>query len=84
MSEKPLCGHCYQDYHEKCCDTARINVLERQLSEAREENKVLESNDKFIRDVIKNSISPQMYGFSIEQVRELMYKERVKQLKEQG
>ena len=36
MSEKPLCGHCYQEYHEKCCDKTRINVLERQLEEARE------------------------------------------------
>ena len=31
MSEKPLCGHCYNECTDGCCDKRRIDVLERQL-----------------------------------------------------
>ena len=37
MSEKPLCGHCYNECTDNCCDKRKIDVLERQLAEAREE-----------------------------------------------
>ena len=37
MSEKPLCGYCYNECTDECCDKRRIDVLERQLEEAREE-----------------------------------------------
>ena len=36
MSDKPLCGYCYNDCTDDCCDKRRIDVLERQLAEARE------------------------------------------------
>ena len=35
MSEKPLCGYCYNECTDDCCDKRRIDVLERKLSEAR-------------------------------------------------
>ena len=38
MSEKPLCGHCYNECTDDCCDKRRIDVLERKLAEAREDN----------------------------------------------
>ena len=37
MSDKPLCGYCYNDCTDDCCDKRRIDVLERQLAEARDE-----------------------------------------------
>jgi hypothetical protein len=43
MKEKPLCGYCYNECTDDCCDKRRIDVLERQLEEAREENKKLKS-----------------------------------------
>ena len=39
MKEKPLCGYCYKEVSDDCCDKRRIDVLERQLAEAREESK---------------------------------------------
>jgi len=39
MSEKPLCGHYYNECTDNCCDKRKIDVLERQLAEAREEVK---------------------------------------------
>ena len=39
MSEKPLCGYCYNECTDDCCDKRRIDVLERKLEEAREEIK---------------------------------------------
>ena len=36
MKEKPLCGYCYNECVDDCCDKRRIDVLERQLAEARE------------------------------------------------
>jgi len=36
MSEKPLCGYCYNECTDECCDKRRIDVLERQLAEARD------------------------------------------------
>ena len=37
MSEKPLCGHCYNECTDNCCDKRKIDVLERQLKKAHEE-----------------------------------------------
>jgi len=34
MKEKPLCGYCYNECTDDCCDKRRIDVLERQLEEA--------------------------------------------------
>ena len=61
-----------------------VKSLERQLEEAREQLRVYESNDEFMRKVIRNSISPQMYGFSYEEVREMIYEKKFEQLKEKG
>ena len=36
MKEKPLCGYCYNECTDDCCDKRRIDVLERQMDEARE------------------------------------------------
>jgi hypothetical protein len=36
MKEKPLCGYCYNECTDDCCDKRRIDVLERQLEETRE------------------------------------------------
>ncbi len=33
MKEKPLCGYCYKECTDDCCDKRRIDVLERQLAE---------------------------------------------------
>jgi len=41
MSEKPLCGYCYNECTDDCCDKRRIDVLESQLDKAREEEKRL-------------------------------------------
>ena len=38
MSDKPLCGYCYKDVADDCCDKRRIDVLERQLEEVQKEN----------------------------------------------
>ncbi len=35
MKEKPLCGYCYNECTDECCDKRRIDVLERQLKEDR-------------------------------------------------
>ena len=37
MKEKPLCGYCYNECTDECCDKRRIDVLERQLDEAKED-----------------------------------------------
>ena len=37
MSEKPLCGYCYNECADDCCDKRRIDVLESQLDKIREE-----------------------------------------------
>ena len=34
MKEKPLCGHCYNECTDECCDKRSIDVLERKLEEA--------------------------------------------------
>ena len=41
MKEKPLCGYCYNEFTDDCCDKRRIYVLERQLAEARRESDYL-------------------------------------------
>ena len=53
MSEKPLCGHCYNECTDNCCDKRKIDVLERQLAEARDEAlkyKVKYNNQSFELD----------------------------------
>lgn len=58
-----------------------VKALEKKLTAAKEDIRILESNDEFIRSVIINSVSPQMYGFTVEQVVELLRKEKLKQIK---
>ena len=36
MKEKPLCGYCYNECADDCCDKRRIDVLERQLIKLQE------------------------------------------------
>ena len=48
MSEKPLCGHCYNECTDNCCDKRKIDVLKRQLAEARDENERLKNQMNFI------------------------------------
>ena len=36
MKDKPLCGYCYNECTDECCDKRRVDVLERQLDEVRE------------------------------------------------
>ena len=50
MSEKPLCGYCYNECADDCCDKRRIDVLERQLAEARELTVNVLNNMKMILD----------------------------------
>ena len=31
MSEKPLCGYCYNECTDDCCDKRKVDVLTKQL-----------------------------------------------------
>ena len=57
MKEKPLCGYCYNECTDECCDKRRVDVLERQLEDAREESsiykKLLGHNHKDCQDYSK-------------------------------
>ena len=49
INEKPLCGYCYNECTDDCCDKRRIDVLERKLAEAREvQNKLGEWVHQYI------------------------------------
>ena len=50
MSEKPLCGYCYNECADDCCDKRRIDVLERQLEEANKLTVNVLNNMKMILD----------------------------------
>ncbi len=72
MSEKPLCGHCYNECTDDCCDKRRIDVLELQLAEDREEE------TRFL-----NMLIPYIHPSSTCEVYKSVCR-RIEQLKEQG
>ena len=52
MKEKPLCGYCYKEVADDCCDKRRIDVLERQLEELDKDNRaLLDSNLELIKEL---------------------------------
>lgn len=61
MSKKPLCGYCYNECTDDCCDKRRIDVLERQLAEAREliEECLSRTSDGNFKDCVRKKLKEQ-------------------------
>ena len=79
MKEKPLCGYCYNECTDECCDKRSIDVLERQLEEARRESDYLtrgiQVRDKMIKGLQEECVKLHL---------QLPIKPFTIQLKEQG
>ena len=82
MKEKPLCGYCYNECTDDCCDKRRIDVLERQLDQKREDMESykydLETLIAVLNDCVNKMSSEECYD-TLKQVAD-----HYKQLKEQG
>ena len=82
MKEKPLCGYCYNECTDECCDKRRIDVLERQLDQKREDMESykydLETLIAVLNDCVNKMSSEECYD-TLKQVAD-----HYKQLKEQG
>ena len=82
MKEKPLCGYCYNECTDDCCDKRRIDVLERQLDQKREDMESykydLETLIAVLNDCVNKMSSEECYD-TLKQVAD-----HYKQLKEKG
>jgi len=82
MKEKPLCGYCYNECTDECCDKRRIDVLERQMAIAREAEKKAFFSALDITDDDFNSRDT--WSNSFNEVKQIFWNEYQEQLKEQG
>lgn len=57
MSEKPLCGYCYNECADDCCDKRRIDVLERQLEEANDELESYKCDNQVLIEIISDCLN---------------------------
>jgi len=82
MKEKPLCGYCYNECTDECCDKRRVDVLERQLEDARELEKKAFWSALNITDEDFNSRDTG--GNCFDEVKQIFWDEYQEQLKEKG
>ena len=82
MSEKPLCGYCYKDVADHCCDKRRIDVLERQLAEAREDVETYKYDLNTLVDVVDDCVYKMSQDECYDTLKQVA--DHYRQLKEQG